>query len=101
VMPSLDLEGFGLATVESLACGTPVIGSRNGATPEILMPLDATLIYNSPSDLAEKLREILRDPAKLPSSQRCRQYAVERYTWEAPVRAFEFICQQIASGGGV
>jgi len=100
VMPSLDLEGFGLATVESLACGTPVIGSRNGATPEILMPLDANLIYNSPSDLAGKLRDILRNPAKLPSRERCRQYAVERYAWDAPIRAFESICEQIASGGG-
>ncbi|PIX47674.1 MAG: hypothetical protein COZ57_07735 [Armatimonadetes bacterium CG_4_8_14_3_um_filter_66_20] len=36
MMPSVALEGFGLATIESLACGTPVIGTQVGATPEIL-----------------------------------------------------------------
>jgi glycosyltransferase involved in cell wall biosynthesis len=100
IMPSLDLEGFGLATVESLACGTPVIGSRQGATPEILKPLDANLLYDSTNDLPAKLRTVLTNPSILPSREKCRQYAVERYSWEAPVRAFEFICWQIATGGG-
>jgi len=36
VLPTLELEGFGLATLEALAAGTPVIGTRAGATPEIL-----------------------------------------------------------------
>lgn len=36
VMPTAELEGFGLVTVEALACGTPVVGTPVGATPEIL-----------------------------------------------------------------
>jgi glycosyltransferase involved in cell wall biosynthesis len=94
VMPSVDLEGFGLSTVESLACGTPVIGSRRGATPEILEPLDPQLLYE-PSDLAARMRAILKEPGQLPSARTCREYAVEKYSWSGPLNAFERICLEI------
>ena len=35
-MPSVDLEGFGLSTLEALSCGVPVVGTPVGGTPEIL-----------------------------------------------------------------
>jgi glycosyltransferase involved in cell wall biosynthesis len=44
VMPSQELEGFGLTTIEALACGTPVLGTPVGATPEILGALDRGLL---------------------------------------------------------
>jgi glycosyltransferase involved in cell wall biosynthesis len=94
VMPSIDLEGFGLSTVESLACGTPVIGSRRGATPEILEPLDSRLLYG-PADLIAKMRDVLNNPRQLPTAKACRDYAVSRFSWSGPINAFERICLQI------
>lgn len=44
VMPSKALEGFGLATLEALACGTPVVGTPIGGTQELLTQLDVTLL---------------------------------------------------------
>jgi len=38
ILPTQELEGFGLTTVEALACGTPVVGTPAGATPEVLGP---------------------------------------------------------------
>jgi glycosyltransferase involved in cell wall biosynthesis len=98
VMPSVDLEGFGLSTVESLACGTPVIGSRQGATPEILEPLAENLLYKSPHELADKMRSILSGAMALPSREQCRNYAVTRYNWERPVEAFEKVCAKLFEG---
>jgi glycosyltransferase involved in cell wall biosynthesis len=36
VMPSVFAEPFGLVMVESLACGTPVVGLASGAIPEVI-----------------------------------------------------------------
>ncbi len=36
IMPTRELEGFGLSTVEAMACGIPAIGTDIGGTPEIL-----------------------------------------------------------------
>ncbi len=44
VMPTRELEGFGLSTVESLACGLPVMGTNIGGTPEILSKISAKLL---------------------------------------------------------
>lgn len=36
IVPSLFDEPFGMVTIEALACGTPVLGSPSGATPELI-----------------------------------------------------------------
>lgn len=91
VMPSLDLEGFGLATIESMACGTPVLGSRSAATPEILEPLSPELLFEpgSVQDLAMKLERSLTHPEGLPSAARCREHVSERFSWEPWIRAWK------------
>jgi glycosyltransferase involved in cell wall biosynthesis len=100
LMPSLDLEGFGLATVESLACGTPVLGTRSGATPELLEPLDPQLLF-APGDLAgltKKLEHVLQQPTRLPARESCRRYAEERFVWDLPVGKFETVLKQLTGG---
>jgi glycosyltransferase involved in cell wall biosynthesis len=37
-MPALWDEPFGLTLIEALASGTPVLGTRRGALPEVLTP---------------------------------------------------------------
>jgi glycosyltransferase involved in cell wall biosynthesis len=61
VMPTHELEGFGLVTVEALACGTPVLGTPVGATPEILSRVDSCLLTagTQPEALADSLRTLL------------------------------------------
>jgi len=91
LMPSLDLEGFGLATVEALACGTPVLGSKAGATPEILSALGPELLFDpgSVESLTACLERILAHPEQLPSRDRCRRYVERTFTWDRPVTALE------------
>lgn len=84
VLPSLN-ECFGMVTIESLASGTPVVGTRSGAIPEIITDSDIGVLFDH-SDGAEglcealiKCIEIAKDP-KTP--RRCRAFA-ERYSWKA------------------
>jgi glycosyltransferase involved in cell wall biosynthesis len=57
VQPSL-YEGFGLTVLEALACGSPVVASRRGATPEVAG--DAAILVEPDVDaIAEGLRAAL------------------------------------------
>ncbi len=44
IVPSEALEGFGLTTLESLACGTPVLVTPVGGLPETVASFDRSLI---------------------------------------------------------
>jgi glycosyltransferase involved in cell wall biosynthesis len=83
VMPSQSFEGFGLAIVESLACGTPVICTPVGGMPEILQPFSPDLITTSTetSAITEKLEHALLGKIQIPSRSECREYATNNFDW--------------------
>lgn len=60
--PSL-VEPFGLATLEALACGTPVVATRVGGPPELVPPEAGVLV--DPADEAAIARA-LAEAAELP-----------------------------------
>ena len=98
VLPTRDLEGFGLVTVEALACGTPVLGTPVGATPEILSPLAPELLTDdaSPEALARgigRVAPLLEDAA---FRARCRDHAERHYGWQTAVARLEEVLMSLA-----
>ncbi|MCR5210089.1 MAG: glycosyltransferase family 4 protein [Lachnospiraceae bacterium] len=58
-----EYEGFGLATVEYMLSGLPVIGRRSGATPEIVKDGDTGILYDDISGLADAMLKLMDDKA--------------------------------------
>lgn len=101
VMPTQELEGFGLVTVEALACGTPVVGTPVGAIPEVLSKLDPRLVAggSDPASLAAALGATLArwrdepdEPARL--AGKARELVLAEYHWDRHVNQIETVVEQ-------
>lgn len=103
VMPTHRLEGFGLVTVEALACGTPVLGTPVGALPEVLMEIDPLLVAQGADavSLAESIRQLLRRFREQPGEQermarKGRALIELKYNWAGHCAALEAVLQRAA-----
>lgn len=95
VLPTRELEGFGLVAVEALACGIPVLGTPVGAIPEVLRGVEDSGLFagTDPDAIARGLRDrlvtIRADPHGQVVQARCRAHAVTRFAWEPIMKQLE------------
>jgi glycosyltransferase involved in cell wall biosynthesis len=84
-MPSRKPEGLGLAFLESMACGRPVIGTDSGGTPEIVPNGETGLLLdtNDPNDIAAAMRTLLDNPAERERMGRAGWKYAQRFSWSA------------------
>ncbi|GFE68193.1 glycosyltransferase family 4 protein [Chroococcus sp. FPU101] len=100
VVPTVALEGFGLIVIESLATGTPVLGTPVGGIPEILQPFSENLLFESCSTqhLAQGIIEVLSGQRQLPSHLACQTYVKENYAWPAIAQQIKSVYQKALLG---
>jgi glycosyltransferase involved in cell wall biosynthesis len=96
VLPTRELEGFGLVTLEALASAVPVLGTPVGGTREILAKFDPKLMFEDITAGAmaalvlEKYRQIKKQPARWAQvCASCRRFVEDNYSWEKNVDALE------------
>ena len=78
VLPAFR-EAFGLVVVESLACGTPVVGMRDGGAVPALIGEEHLIAEPDPRSLAQTLlRALEAEPDPAASRRRAEQYSIER-----------------------
>jgi alpha-1,6-mannosyltransferase len=76
-------ETFGLAALEALACGTPVVVSAESALPEVIGEAGASV---AGEDLAQGVRDVLDRPAA--ERRKAARQRAELFGWPAAVTAF-------------
>ena len=88
IMPTRALEGFGLPILESMACGTPVLGSAVGAIPEIVGGFEPGLLIADiePSTIADGvIRTIEAHRGDQDFRRKCREHVLQNYSWDTHV----------------
>ena len=94
-------ENLSLAILEGMACGTPVLGTPGGGTPELIGAIDSGLLLadDQAPTLARALPGWLADRARLAElGQKARSLAVERYDWERVVDGLEEVASEAMAG---
>jgi glycosyltransferase involved in cell wall biosynthesis len=79
--PSL-YEGFGISVLEAICCGTVVLVSNNTSLPEVAGEAGVYVNPYDVGDISEKLKDTLRNPAKLKLlKEKCLEIR-EKFTWK-------------------
>jgi alpha-1,6-mannosyltransferase len=86
-------ETFGLAALEALACGTPVVVSSESALPEVVGDAGASV---PGEDLAAGVRALLTRPERV--RRAAARARAERYDWDTAVRGFLAVHSAVVLG---
>ena len=81
IYPSM-YEGFGLPPLEAMACGTPVIASNISALVEVIGTAGVLVSPDDYEALAEKMQELLMNPARRQTLSAMGLQQSKHFTWE-------------------
>ena len=90
--PSL-YEGFGLPVLEAMACGTPVVTSRGGATEEVAGGAAVLVDPRDPAAIAAGIEEATHRRDELVAAGRARAAA---FTWNRSADLVEALWRELA-----
>jgi N-acetyl-alpha-D-glucosaminyl L-malate synthase BshA len=102
LLPS-ENESFGLAALEAMACGAPVVASNVGGIPEVVEHGVSGFLFDPDAlqDMADAGIALLSDPALWTRcSEAGRRVAVERFSAEAVVPAYERLYERVVAASG-
>jgi phosphatidylinositol alpha-mannosyltransferase len=106
VLPSL-WEPYGMVVIESMAAGTPVVGTRDGALPELISSSAVGRLFDPGADaeveptnvegLAQALDECIELAGRPETTQHCRSHAL-RFSWMTLGPVYEDAIRRLAEG---
>ena len=93
VFPIAWREPFGLAMIEAMACGTPVVAMRNGSVPEVVDEGVTGFIVASETEAANAARRL-----HLLDRSRIRQVFEERFTAQRMAADYVALYRRLIAG---
>jgi len=100
LLPSKN-ESFGLAALEALACGTPVVASNTGGLPEVVIHGETGFLFplGAVEEMAEAGTALLRDQERWKAvSRNARADAVERFSNDRVIPMYEQLYLDVIKG---
>jgi N-acetyl-alpha-D-glucosaminyl L-malate synthase BshA len=96
LMPS-ETESFGLAALEAMACETPVIATRTGGLPEVVLDGETGYLVavGDTRTMADRAVEILTGENGRRMGARGRAWAVERFNTETVIPQYERLYERV------
>jgi glycosyltransferase involved in cell wall biosynthesis len=92
VLPSQDREGLGVALIEAMAVGLPVIGTDLGGIPEVIEDSENGFLVSpgSSNQLPEAIKKLVNDQAlRTVMGHRGKQMYEEKFTLSRMIRQIE------------
>jgi hypothetical protein len=91
-------QTWGLAVLEAMACGRPVLVSRGAAVHEVLTDGENALLFppRDPDALAARIQELITEPAlRARIAQQGMSLVRAKFTWEQFAKQIEDVCKEL------
>ncbi len=91
-------EPLGLAPLEAMACGTPVVGVAEGGVKETVHDGEGgILVPREPGQFASAIDHLMMDPTRLERFQnQARAYVLDHWSWDKSVGLLEKHFEEVA-----
>jgi glycosyltransferase involved in cell wall biosynthesis len=95
------MEPFGLVALEAMACGTPVIGVREGGVREsVLDGQSGILVDRDSTELAEAIDHLVQNPdVRNRLGQQAGVYVRSQWTWAQSIDRYEKEIEKLLCNG--
>jgi glycosyltransferase involved in cell wall biosynthesis len=100
VFPSI-WEGFGLALIQAMACGRPVISTKTGIAPEIIVSGENGILVTAgnPDELSDAVIKLLSNGKSAEGmGEAAKKLVTERFSEKKMVEGYEKVYETMKGG---
>jgi len=99
ILPTKELEGFGLVSIEAMACGIPVLATPISANIEVIGNFDKTLLFDGiePKDIANGIISFIKRNDLEQLGKKARDYVKFNFCWDKYIEKMENIYYELSN----